>query len=126
MRHKRKINDQSAVLSTLWGMCSPAKFGLETTGPVSRVIWPKPVELIKASLAKVLFQKILKSKMFRQKSSQEVLSIVQPNSAQLFSRVRIKELSQHLIERQGEKALQHHTKRHQNTTGSSICQFPIN
>lgn len=77
-------------------MCSPAKFGLETTGPVSRVIWPKPVELIKASLAKVLFQKILKSKMFRQKSSQEVLSIVQPNSAQLFSRVRIKELSQHL------------------------------
>lgn len=41
--------------------------------------------------------------MFRQKSSQEVLSIVQPNSAQLFSRVRIKELSQHLMERQGEK-----------------------
>lgn len=64
--------------------------------------------------------------MFRQKSSQEVLSIVQPNSAQLFSRVRIKELSQHLMEQQGEKALQHHTKRHQNKTGSSICQFLIN
>lgn len=64
--------------------------------------------------------------MFRQKSSQEVLSIVQPNSAQLFSQVRIKELSQHLMERQGEKALQHHTMRHQNKTGSSICQFPIN
>lgn len=56
--------------------------------------------------------------MFRQKSSQEVLSIVQPNSAQLFSLVRIKELSQHLMEQQGEKALQHHTKRHQNKTGS--------
>lgn len=128
-RHKRKINDQRAALSTLWGMCLPAKFALcwpslVTTEPVSRVIWPKPVELIKASLGKVVFQKILKSKMFRQKWSQKVLSIVQLNSAQLFSQVRIKELSHHLLVRQSESLSTH--KKTANKTGSTICQFPAN